>query len=611
LLFAAAACGDSTTNTPIDGSTPIDGATAIDGSIPIDAPTSTGCVGDDSNEPNNTNGTATAIAAPTSTPTTATGAICSAAGELDVYSFTLSADGAIRFTLDFTGSGNDIDLNVSDSSGNTVTSGLAVGPEDVAASLTAGTYYIELSLYEPMNSTTSVAYTLSLTAAECLSPFDCGSSSPVCADYACVAAPGLCTGDDANEPDDGPSVATPLTMPTAPTMAFGTFGPTVVSGAICNSGAGEFDWYSFNVTSPTGMIGSLSFASGNDMDLYFMDSSGNVVASGTSTNPTDESAFGQFDIGTYYAIVVLYSPADTVAAVPYTLTLSLPECQDSFDCVNPAEPVCSGGMCIAGPADCTGDDGAEPGDDGPAGARNLTDVVGTPVALSGMACGGGEPDWYRVDTSDDGEGLTLNLSFTNGEDFDATVVNDQGDLLALSYWQNPEMLTLTYLPQGTYYVIVTKYQASPTVTATAYTITATRTAAQTCTSAADCAAVYSTQLYRGSCNGTTGACEFIPDGAGVAGAACDSPGDCTSAICSYSLFESDAQDSSCSLTCTTTSECITALGSLWACTAGFSSNICMPTCANNIECGANPGSDTLDASQPWDYWVCTSGSCGP
>jgi hypothetical protein len=172
----------------------------------------------------------------------------------------------------------------------------------------------------------------------------------------------------------------------------------------------------------------------------------------------------------------------------------------------------------------------------------------------------------------------------------------------------PEIVTITHLPIGTYYVRVNRYASPPTATAEAYSITISRTAAQTCTTSADCASVYSTQVYRGTCTG--GTCDFIPAGSRSNGMPCDSGDDCSSTTCSYIPFEADAQDSVCSTTCTTTGDCSGIAGT--TCTAGFSTNICVPSCANDLECGANIGSATLDSGQPWDYLTCTvaSGVCG-
>jgi hypothetical protein len=139
----------------------------------------------------------------------------------------------------------------------------------------------------------------------------------------------------------------------------------------------------------------------------------------------------------------------------------------------------------------------------------------------------------------------------------------------------------------------------------------TRTAAQTCTTTTDCAANYGTQFYRGVC-ATNGSCEFIAPGTRAAGAACDSGDDCSSTTCSYIAFESDAQKSICSASCTTQADC-DAVATGLTCTTGFQTNICVPACTANLECGANLGSSALDTGLPWNYLTCATpaGTCGP
>jgi hypothetical protein len=180
--------------------------------------------------------------------------------------------------------------------------------------------------------------------------------------------------------------------------------------------------------------------------------------------------------------------------------------------------------------------------------------------------------------------------------------------MGTTFWVNPEVVTLTYLPVGTYYINVDRFDGTAAA-AHAYTVNVTRTAAQTCTTATDCAGTYSTQVYRGSCTG--GTCQAIPPGTLANGMPCDTGDDCMSGDCSYIIFESDAQKSVCVNTCTTTADC-TALGA-FTCTTGFTTNICVPTCAGNLECGANLNGASLEAGQPWDYLTCTlpAGTCGP
>jgi hypothetical protein len=254
------------------------------------------------------------------------------------------------------------------------------------------------------------------------------------------------------------------------------------------------------------------------------------------------------------------------------------------------------------------DDAADTGvpDDGPAAARLLNaTTIGTDVSLTGSVCSvpRREADWYKITTLTAGEGLVVTLSWTGTADLDPTVYDSNGDTVGLSYWVNPETVTLTYLPIGTYYIKVNNASATASTAVQAYTITARRTAAQTCTTPTDCAGTYSTQFYRGSCS--SGVCQFITTTGGANASACDSASDCTSGRCSYISFEADAQDSICTTSCTTTADCA-ALGAGYTCTSGIQTNFCVPSCTTHLECGANTGSDTLDTSQPWDYLTCTA-----
>ncbi|MCE9576978.1 MAG: PPC domain-containing protein [Deltaproteobacteria bacterium] len=476
---------------------------------------------------------------------------------------------------------------------------------------------------------TTGAYTLAARLAECAAPTDCtDASKPMCSNFSCVqcvssfdctdaAAPvcdatgtcvagsAMCTGTDTGEQDDGPAAATTLAVPTAGN-------PTVVSDhAVCSSPAIEDDWYKITLTAATSLRIQLAWTdAAADLDVILKDATGADIDGGVDTGAGPETIVDALDPGTYYLEVYRYSPTDDAALTPYTLSVGLPECSTNFDC-NAAKPVCDVGACVAGPATCVGDDVGDlgTGDDGPAAARVLaTAVVGTPVTLTGSLCSdpATEADWYKVINVGAGEGLVLSISgFTDPQDLDIAVFDSTGKLVGVSFWLNPDVVTLTYLPAGTYYARVLRVDAPTTPTEVApYTISAKRTAAQTCTSSTDCAATYDTQLYRGAC--TAGACHFIPAGTAAAGAACDSADDCQSAHCSYLPFESDAQKSVCTTTCTAPTDCTTG----YTCTTGLSTNVCVPMCSDDFQCGADAQSSTIDTGHPWDYFTCTSGVCG-
>jgi hypothetical protein len=443
---------------------------------------------------------------------------------------------------------------------------------------------------------------------QCTSPFHCSmSGSPVCdgATNTCVAGGAQCTGDDGAEPDDGPSAARTVAFPTMNA-------PTVTTGAICSLPAIEGDWYKVTATAAGQLRVGVSWNdAAADIDVLVYNSMGQVIAQGVAEGAGPEAALATIPgAGDFFVEVYQYAPANSAPATAYSLTLSLPECTNSFGCTTAGEPICNVGECVAGPAQCTGDDAAEP-DDGPAGARNITPAaVGMTATLTGKICNtpSSESDWYRVTTTAPGEGLVANLSWTAGPDIDVYIYDSMGRLLGTSFWLNPEIVTVTHLPAGTYYLAVYRAGAA-TAPGYDYTLAVTRTIVQVCTTSADCAASYKTQLYRGDC--TAGTCNFIAAGTRADGMGCDSADDCMSMDCSYIPFEADAQDSVCTHTCTSNADCASLTGTV--CSTGFATNVCLPSCASNLECGANVNSSMLDTGEPWSYFTCTtaSGACSP
>ncbi len=478
------------------------------------------------------------------------------------------------------------------------------GPQTEAADCQAGT-----------------PYCVDFGCKQCVSGFDCMSGTPSCDSMnTCVAGPAECTGDDANDggdTDDGPSVATVLTAPTT------TVTPTVATGAMCSVPATEEDWYRIDLTQDVSI--SLTFTGAtNDLDVYLFDQSGEFVTGGAENAGINE-AFLTEDIkaGTYYILVLQYAPTATAAAIPYTLTVALPECTPDewplTDCPTAAESTCnSGGQCAASTVMCTGDDAGDPNDDGPAGAR----VLANNVATTGAACTlSGEVDFYSF-TVTNGQGKTVTLDWTDTAlDMDLAVVDNAGKSYGFSLNAKPEVITLTNLAAGTYYARVQNFAQQGTAAAAAYTITATTTAVVPCTTANNqCAAEHKTQIYRGVCTAATDVCSFIPDNDTVVlGGKCDSDGDCAGTnVCSYATFQSNAENSVCGpMTCANDAACAAAGAAAVPpqtlhCTTFSSGNICVPTCDANTDCGANNGT-TLEPGFPWDYFTCTiaAGTCGP
>lgn len=449
-----------------------------------------------------------------------------------------------------------------------------------------------------------------LQCVACATDFDCTDpADPVCIDTTNTCGPGysICVDDDpAENGDDGPAGATAL----APSVGV----PDLVQASICSSPAAELDYYQFTVTDGESRAVALDWAGDSaDLDLALLDDQGNLLDN--SYNDQPESVRGDdLDAGTYYVRVHQYAPSGDSAVTDYTLTAAVPECDSSFHCTEVAAPVCSAAyLCVAGPAQCTGDDGVENGDDGPAGATAVSYTYDTASQVTGHVCSApaSERDFYSVEVAD-GDDLTVTLHWTDStQDLDLFVYDAVGRLYGYTLWTKPEVVTLTNLPAGTVYLSVEEYSYSGPETAAVEYVLDVLVSAGGCATVADCAAEYDTQIFRGDC-GASGACQFL-DGAGAIanGAACDSDDDCDSGICSYILFESDAADSVCTVACSADTDCTDALGSGYRCTYPFDTDFCHPGCTEDTDCGADPETGFIDPDQPWSYYTCTGGACFP
>lgn len=459
-------------------------------------------------------------------------------------------------------------------------------------------------------------FTVDVEEAECLASTECSGATPICSDYKCVAGPMFCVNDDANDGGNGDDSVSNSTMIATPTSA----AATEVQGRICSKDANEADWYKVTLTEDVGI--SLTMDPSVDLDLYLYDANGEEVASAESSNTT-ETVITDGDItgsGTYYIAVVPYAPDEadqTTTTTAYTLRVNIPTCAPtefiSTTCTTAAKPICSGaGECIAGSALCVNDDAGDAagGDDSPSSARTLS-----AVATSSSICSSptSETDWYKF-TAVAGTGEVINLNWTGATDLDLYVYDDKGKLYGESFYAKPEVVTLSQLPGGTYYVKVVNFTRPANTAVQAYTITGTPTVAAGCTTATSCASEYKTQLFRGTCTTATGVCSFLPDGMGAAGGLCDTSASCGQDLeCSYLTFQSNAQNSKCVSAdgCTSDADC----SGGFKCTLdfildlGFATvdlNKCVAPCANNTDCGVNAGDDTLDTNQPWNYNTCNT-----
>jgi hypothetical protein len=306
-------------------------------------------------------------------------------------------------------------------------------------------------------------------------------------------------------------------------------------------------------------------------------------------------------------------PAQCGGATPVCDDGRCVECETGFDCVDPARPVCDSvaDRCQPGVNQCARDDAHEDADDGPAGATALVPDAGGVATLTGTLCASPitERDFARFEVTSPGDSWQLTLAWTGPADLDLQVRDAHGVLRGMSYWEQPERVRLTYLPPGTYDVELRDFSATPDPTPVDYTLTLQRTPGAPCAGAADCAAEYRDQLFRGAC--VAGACvDLVGGGAIPTGGACDSQDDCVAGDgCASFYFVADADTRDrCAPTCAGDADCV-ALGDV--CTTYLTTNICVAPCRSDAQCPTAP--DQVPVVGPWRQLRCDapSGRCVP
>lgn len=289
-------------------------------------------------------------------------------------------------------------------------------------------------------------------------------------------------------------------------------------------------------------------------------------------------------------------------------------CTSDFDCFDPATPLCDEPTftCVPGAALCSGDDGAENGDDGPAGASVLMPGQLMQAAICNSPTS--EHDFHRFRVTQPGEHWTITLAWTAAVDLDLEVYDARGQLMGISFYEQPERVALTYLPPGDYYAMIDSYATTQTSVATPYGISAVRQTGGACTSAADCAVEYQNQVFRGDC--VDGACQRI-QGLGLRepGERCDSGSDCTPDSSCPSLFSSlfffiaDADTRKvCGNYCADDGDCA-GLGPDFVCTTYMSNNFCVQKCTTDDHCPIRPF--VWADPPPWERYTCqlSTGKC--
>lgn len=92
------------------------------------------------------------------------GSVCRADLEYDFYKYTTLATGNITFTLNWTDTGADLDLYVTNATGTQLGSSEYDTPEVVAlTSQPAGTYYAIVVAFDMGTATSAIPYTITVT----------------------------------------------------------------------------------------------------------------------------------------------------------------------------------------------------------------------------------------------------------------------------------------------------------------------------------------------------------------------------------------------------------------------------------------------------------------
>ncbi|MEZ4462397.1 MAG: PPC domain-containing protein [bacterium] len=103
-----------------------------------------------------------------------------------------------------------------------------------------------------------------------------------------------CTGDDANEEDDGPAAANALTAGVA------------FQGGICNGTTDtESDWFTITTTSPQTVTITVTTDANVDVDVFLVDANQMLVDSAETDNATETIVAGLATPGTYYVVILL------------------------------------------------------------------------------------------------------------------------------------------------------------------------------------------------------------------------------------------------------------------------------------------------------------------
>lgn len=288
-------------------------------------------------------------------------------------------------------------------------------------------------------------------------------------------------------------------------------------------------------------------------------------------------------------------------------------CNTDFECSTAEKPKCvadEDGVKSCGAANgCTGDDEREPGDDGIAGATELSDDT----EISGKICDADdESDYFKFNAAD-ADGVTITVVAEDPKQSIYLYAYDaKGARLGIALHGSTDEMKLTYLAAGTYYVQVKVLGGEmPAPAAKGYTIKLARTTGTKCATVADCAAEFSHQFFRGECDTATGACKTITaQKTKKAGEVCNSNENCESGSCAGTNFSKNQDKLSvCAADCeddkgaADDSKCAGGVcGLLLVCTA---------QCTVDEDCPVNGLTATPAAGKAWAYVPCKDGKCTP
>lgn len=393
-------------------------------------------------------------------------------------------------------------------------------------------------------------------------------------------------GNDSNEGNDDEANATILSA------------ATDVTGATCGY---DPDWFTF--TAGTGAVEVLVTWTDDgetDLDAYVTDCATTVLGRGESAVADSEQlVVTDLAAGTDYCLLVQhYSGAAGGADVSYTLRY-----EERVPCTLDSD--CSSGeycpLMGAGAGVCQGTAPAGAGcGDAVAGdneTSGLAETLTSGATLTEDSCDGHpngpvDVDWFTFDVAA-GEALSLTVEETTFDDtqgdVDVLLYDDTGELWAArATTENPETLSGTGLPAGTYYVAVQYWDNdSSAAGSTTYEITATLTAASGCADRGDCTYF----IGHGEC--TSNLCEdFQGNAAQGPGDFCDDTDDCDPALTGSQFINglclnpnsARYEDNVCTLDCTGESDCTPYNMHCFIWDTTNSEGFCIAPCLTDVDC---------------------------